>query len=759
MSNLKVNEITGKLPIKLDNLTIETGKTIGKMRIPTVCEVGITTMLPIEGKMIKVNENISENDVKELVNLINEYRNCFALNINELGCTDVIHATIRDNGNPVVVKPYKTNSTDRKTINEMVNEWKRIGIVTETQSPYSSPVLLVKKKTNEKRLVVDYRRLNSQTIGMRYPMPNIDECFDCLAGNKLFTCLDLSNGYLQIPIDDPESREKTAFITEDQTGEFTKLMFGLKNAPFIFTNSMGIVMRDLKTKQVATYYLDDVLIPAKTWEEMLIKIRMVFDAFQKAKLTMKISKCEFAKDHIDFLGFVISAKGILPGTKKIEAIAKYVEPRTVHEVRQYLGLTGFFRRFIANYAQIARPISDLTRGGVSFKWGSAQQRAFEDLREKLINGPVLQLYNPKAETELHTDASSMGFGGLLLQKDNNELMRLVYCVSKKTTEEEAKYHSSKLELFAILWCVERLRSMLIGIKFKIITDCQALMAINVVKTKNSQIARWITTLAEYDFLIVHRSGKYMEHVDALSRNPVEECKDTMEDIEARLNVFTLVKEKDYIDLLQRNDELLCVKIDILRKSEEERTIQEKNLVNGYEFKKGHLCKKVRINNEYNYKYVIPNTMRKTMVVKMHDLMGHGGLERTCQRILKHYWFKNMRRYVRKHIRGCVECLFVAVPAGKQPGYLHPLPITARPFSRIHLDHTGPFVSSVCGNSYILVIIDSFTRYVRLYAVTGTKVDNNLPKVQEFVCDYGLPDKIVTDRGTCFTSTIFENLRR
>lgn len=379
-----------------------------------------------------------------------------------------------------------------------MDELKRCGLVTETTSPYASPVLLIRKKNGEPRLVVDYRKLNSQTVKVNYPIPSLDEQFQYLAGGKIFASLDLANGYMQMRLTETASK-KTAFITPDTTGEFKRMIFGLTNAPYEFVRLMNLVLGPLRNK-ICCCYLDDVIIPAKDWTELLDRLRLVLNAFREAKLTLNIKKCEFGKQEIDYLGFIVCEDGLKPGPRKLSAVKDFPEPKSVHEIRRFLGLTGFFRRFIANYAIMARPLTELTKKDSAFIFDGKCQKSFQQLKDCLLKYPVLKLYDRDADTELHTDASEMGIAGMLLQTDEKGRKRLVYCVSKKTTECESKYHSSRLELLAIIWSVERLRAMLIGIHFKIVTDCQAIVFLNSKKSINPQVARWFNILQEYDYV-------------------------------------------------------------------------------------------------------------------------------------------------------------------------------------------------------------------------------------------------------------------
>lgn len=711
------------------------------------------SMNPLTLTELKVGTGIDHQQTEELLALVNEFRDCFATNLSELGCTHLATMDIKEKpgSGPIASRPYKTNAMERETIKSIVADWREHGIVTDTHSPYASPVLLVKKKTGEERLVVDYRRLNQQTVKDHYPLPNIDEQLELLSEAKLFTVLDLAHGYLQIPLS-KEAKEKTAFITPDDTGQFERLMFGLTNGPSTFQRLMNRVLGPLRNT-VALCYLDDLLIPAKDWADMMIKLRAVFNAFRKAKLTLKVSKCEFGKGKIEYLGFVISEGHIQPGPLKTEAIAKFPQPSNVHEVRRFLGLTSFFRRFMKHYAARAEPISRLTRKDQPFVWGHEQQEAFNDLKNAMASSPILALYNPNATTELHTDASCQGLAGMLLQQGADGRMHLIYCVSKKTNENEKHFHSSRLELMAIVWSVARLRGFLLGISFTIVTDCRSLIFMNEQRTQNPVIARMSDLLQEYDFVIKHRPGDSMPHVDALSRAPIED--DTNFDPAERLNVFVTLTMEDQVLMMQCGDVKLKELQQILNKPSKLRSAEERNKTKDVQLKNGLLFKSIRTDNKERLLFMIPASMRKSIVVKFHDLAGHFSLDRTIGKIQEHYWFGGMRRYVKQHIAQCVECLLHKIPSGKKPGLLHPIPPGKRPYETIHMDHLGPFVQSSRQNTELLVVIDNLTKFVHLFPARNTSAKYVLKSLKELVTQRGLPKNIISDRGTCFTSHAFD----
>ncbi|CAB0033512.1 unnamed protein product [Trichogramma brassicae] len=470
---------------------------------------------------IDVGQDQPAEVIQDLVRIINKYRDCVALNMSELGCARGIEVEINEqpDATPVNCKPYRASVLEREKMREILQEWREAGVIRDTTSPYASPVMLVRKKNGDSRLVVDFRKLNNQTQRMHFPLPDTDEHLAEIGDNKLFITLDLFNGYLQLPIAE-KSKHKTAIITPDETAEFNRLIFGLTNGPAYFSKYMERILHPLR-RQLVLFFLDDIFIAAKSWDDLKPKLVSVFLALRGAGLTINLKKCQFLKDLVIYLGFEISAKGIKPGQNKVDAIAKFPVPRNVHKIRWFLGLTGFFRRFVPRYAEVASLLNDLLKTNRAFIWDEKVRKAFELLRDKLVERPILQPFSPSKYTELHTDASARGLAGMLLQGDSSKDLRLVYAISQSTSETERFYHSSKLELLAIVWAVSRLRTLLINITFRIVTDCQARVYMNAHRTKNTQILRWHHLLSEFNYEIVHREGAKLAHVDALSRAPVE----------------------------------------------------------------------------------------------------------------------------------------------------------------------------------------------------------------------------------------------
>ncbi|KAF8794774.1 Transposon Ty3-I Gag-Pol polyprotein like [Argiope bruennichi] len=371
-----------------------------------------------------------------------------------------------------------------------------------------------------------------------------------------------------------------------------------------------------------------------------------------------------------------------------------------------------------------------------------QKEAFEELRSKLISRPALKLFYPKDETELHTDASSVGLAGMLLQRNKyNNAFQLVYCVSRRTTQEEEKYHSSRLELIAAVWSMTRLRPLLLGLHFTLVTDCSAITYLHTQKNIKPQIARWTELLSEFDYVVKHRDGAKMAHVDALSRSPIEERTYTLLDkievtspveLTSQPKVFYISTEEDRVALIQAQDKDLQKIISSLKKPQKLRTLEEKQSAESFDLIDGILY---RIHHEsgdlQNMRklFVMPKSMRKYLAVRFHDFAGHFGMEKVVQMIRKQFWFPRKWNSI-------------------SPG--------SRPFEVIHMDFLGPFVTSTSRNTELLVFIDNMTKFVRLRPCSSCSTKNVLKYLDEFTNDFGCPRRIVTDRGSCFSSSLFED---
>lgn len=317
---------------------------------------------------------------------------------------------------------------------------------------------------------------------------------------------------------EPNSRKFTAFVTHNGIYEFLFVPFGISNSPAVFCRYISSIFRDLISDGTILVYMDDLVIPSANEEESVKKLRKVLQVAEANGLNIKWEKCQFLKRRINFLGYIIEDSTIKPSGEKTRAVSNFPIPRNQKEVQRFLGLISYFRRFIPNYAFIAKPLSDLLRKNAKFKMEDDEKIAFEQLRNSLVNAPVLKLFNPKAETEIHTDASMYGYGAVLLQRDEEDSQfHPVEYMSRKTTDMEQKYHSYELEVLAVIEALKKWRIFVLGLKIRIITDCNAFALTMRKQDIPPRVSRWALFLQEFDYQIEQRSGSKMKHVDALSR--------------------------------------------------------------------------------------------------------------------------------------------------------------------------------------------------------------------------------------------------
>jgi len=386
-----------------------------------VNEVNLVSTLalkPIEKSEINCDESDPEV-LSRLCLLLNKYRKNVAVNISELGCTTAGEMKIElTSDEPVYRRPYRMSQADRNKVQEIVDDLERNGVIRDSTSSYASPVVLVRKKNGETRLAIDYRGLNKITKRINYPLPIIDDQIAQLVNRTTFISLDLKSGFYQIPMH-PESVKFTAFITPDGQWEFLRMPFGFANAPAVFQKTMNKVL-----KGNALVYIDDILIAASSNKEAYERLERVLRILEENNLTLNLTKCRFFQRKIDYLGREISSEGVRPGMHKVEAVLNTADPRNIKQVRQFLGLAGYFRKFIPHFAQRTAPLTNLLRKDVPWTWGEKESHAVREMREILADRPVLTLYDPSRETEVHTDASSLGLGAMLIQKDG-ETRRVV----------------------------------------------------------------------------------------------------------------------------------------------------------------------------------------------------------------------------------------------------------------------------------------------------------------------------------------------
>jgi hypothetical protein len=452
---------------------------------------------------------------------------------NELGkCGIVKHQMDTGDAKPIKQRFYRVSGKDKQIVEEEVKKMLEKGVIRKSKSPWASPIVIVPKKNGERRFCIDFRKVNKVTKRDEHPLPRIDDMLDTFNGSVWFTSLDMASGYWQIEMD-KKDMEKTAFITHEGLYEWKVMPFGLTNAPATFQRMMQEVLGEL-FYTIAPAYIDDVNVHSKTFEQHLKDLEKVFIRIRKAGLKLRMDKCKFCYNEIDFLGYVIGKDGIRTDEKKIEKVKEFPRPTTITELRGFLGLASYYRRFIKGFSDIAKPLNELMKGikyekgikkkiqnkkiSIEEKWGEKQERSFQELKEKLCTAPVLAYPNFEKEFILYTDASGFALGAVLAQIGTDEKEHVIYYASKSLTDTERNYSTTELECYAVVWAVEKFHYYLDGKKFKVVTDHYGLKWLKE-NTLRGKRARWILRLQPYmnDMEIIYKEGRKHKNADALSR--------------------------------------------------------------------------------------------------------------------------------------------------------------------------------------------------------------------------------------------------
>ena len=412
--------------------------------------------------------------------------------------------------------PRRIPPHQREIIDNQLDELLSTGRVEQSQSPWSSPVVLARKHDGTYRV---YRLSKTQPDALS--LPRTDDVLEALGGAQWFSCLDLASGYWQMQVKE-EDRPKTAFSTHRGQFQWRVMPFGLTNGPASFTRLMNLALSGL-TWTHCLVYLDDIIIWAPTFEDHLRRLRLVFDRIRAAGLKLKPTKCQFLKKEATFLGHVVSCEGIKTDPEKVKAVETWPMPQDVTELQSFLGLASYYKRFISGFSVIAEPLYKLCRKGIPFHWEREQQSAFEELKHRLVSAPVLAYpdFNPGAGLFiLDTDASQrLGIGAVLSQLQPDGTERVIAYGSRSLNEHEKNYCTTRLEMLALVTYVDHFRYYLLGRRFCVRTDHHLLTWLMSFKEPQGQVVRWLERLQEYDFEIQHRPGKVHSNADALSRRP------------------------------------------------------------------------------------------------------------------------------------------------------------------------------------------------------------------------------------------------
>lgn len=760
--------------------------------------------------MTRCDASLPDEFKKMLRVRLTRFIRLFAFSDDELGCTNLVtHDINTGDAVPIKQRQYWRNPNVNRTIDGLLGPMLKQGIISPSNSEWSSPVVLVKKKDGKLRFCVDYRKLNSVTVTDCHPLPNIEQSLASMGNALYFTTIDLASGYWQVGLTD-DAKRKTAFVCHAGLFEFNRLPFGLKNAPSVFSRLMQIVLAGLHW-HCALVYMDDVIVYSPPFTQHLNDVEQVFGKLEAANLKIKPEKCVFAAKEVPFLGHIIGRGGVSTDPAKIKAMVEYPEPKNVDDLRTFVGMANYYNRFVAHYAQISAPLYRLLKkDGGGWRFGREERDSVQELKAALASTPVLVYPDFSLPFRLDTDASGVGIGAVVSQEVEGDDKPIAY-FSRSLSAAERNYTVTEQEMLAIIAALKRFRPYLLGAKVRIITDHQPL---KYVLTKagevQGRVTRWLDHLGEHDCTIEYRKGK--DHVvpDALSRAPVDDEDARMAALENEVRICVvdaLVNALvDFKDVKICSGKKMEAASEVLRvcsvvdgtavqdftASENMAEEQQKDVL----LRELHRCitaeedpspsafqdgRWLRLIAELQVLYVdngvllrrqaagrglmdeykqvvVPLHLCRRMVGHAHIAAGHMNADRTFRVAAERLWFPNMRSLIKMHVKTCVPCQRQKKPihAPRAPMQVSNEP--SSPFERIALDFVGPLPLSSAANRYALVIQDYYTKWPIVVPMQTMEAESVAAVLLErVVADHGVPQFIHSDQGRSFEAGVIREL--
>lgn len=682
------------------------------------------------------------NQQKQIIQDIASQFQTIAATGDRLGFTTLEEHTI-DTGDhpPIKQRYYPIPYHQRDYVKREIESMLKMGIIEKSNSAWNSPIVLVPKSNGEIRMCLDSRKLNSVTKVDTYPMPLIQEILDSLNNAKFLSSIDLKSAFFQLNLDKP-SREKTCFsIPGLGSFQYCRMPFGLVNATARMMRLMDKVFGPEFSGKVF-YYVDDIILISGSFVEHVELLRRVYGRLKEAGLTINLEKSVFCRSSLKFLGYVVDRRGLRTDPDKVKSIVDYPVPKSQKEVRRFIGLISWYRRFIDNFSTVIAPLSRLTRKlpkGQSFNVNEDALLAFNKVKSLLISAPILSVPKFDRPFIISSDASDVGLGCSLSQLDDQGSEHPVAFASRMLTGAERNHSTTEKELNALMFALEKFRGYIEGSPFKtkVYTDHSSLKWLASLKSPSGRLSRWALRISQFNFSIEYRKGADNKVADALSRAPV---------VELLAEEAGKVEDPWYLDLKQR----------IISSPEK---FPDWRIVNDKIYKRIRSPSPLQL--EFEWKRVVPLEERSDVLRKCHDNpdAAHLGIFKTIRRISQSFFWPKMVRDIKHYVRNCEVCLAHKSTNMPLPGLMQNPKRVQRPFQVISTDLVGPLPRSREGHRFILVVADFFTKYVCLFPLRNSLAKTVVRYIENQVfMRFGIPQCIIMDNGPQYISKEMQGLK-
>lgn len=742
-----------ELPISVDGVTrnvtalvsnsIVTALTLGSdccylfnLRTDFANDTYTVASLKSESKVIRDKGDLDPEQMRALQVVMEKFR---SLAGTKLGRTNrVTHVIDTGDAKPIKQRYRPMAPAMLEVVNKEIDEMLELGVIRPSRSPWNSPIVMVKKKDGSLRFCFDGRQLNSVTKPDAYPLPYVSSILDRLGEARFLTSVDLKKAFWQIPLSE-ESCEKTAFTVPGRgLFEFTVLPFGLSNSPQTLQRLMDNIFGPEFDNVFV--YLDDIVVASRTFAEHISTLTKVYERLKDANFTVNLEKCEFCRPSLTYLGYLIDGKGLRTDPAKVEAITSFPTPKNTTEIKRFMGMAGWYRRFIPNFSTEAAPILELLKGrkkGQQVKWTDKAEIAFQKLKQWLVSSPVLASPDFSKRFIIQCDASDVGVGAVLLQGEEDEEKVIAYA-SRSLTAAERNYSTTEKECLACLFGVEKFRPYVELTKFKIVTDHSALLWLHKLQSPSGRLARWTARLSQFTFEIVHRKGKFNVVPDALSRAPVPTISSLTFTVEDHCAWYTGMIKK-IAEHPEKYPDWKC-----------EDQVLYRFVANRHSV----------ISNLVEWKMVVPKTRRCELFKQCHDdpTSAHLGSFKTYMKLCEVYYWPKMKQDVVKYVRGCKICQAAKSSSQLRPGFMGKQKKIQYPFQLISIDLIGPLPRSNKGNSVLLVVTDWFTKFVQVQPLRKATAQAIVKFLEnEVFLMFGVPQIVMCDNGPQFVGGVFQKL--